>query len=111
MIARHREAVEQNGGRMTLESCPLLPQTGAALQDMLQVVCYRRTYVPYQVTGGSLCLECFIPWGFLRVSVPGHWGLPLSGILHSSLGDFMRGAVPGHWRLSLSGILHTMGDS
>ena len=53
----------------------------------------------------------FIPWGFLRVSVPGHWGLPLSGILHSSLGDFMRGAVPGHWRLSLSGILHTMGDS
>ena len=60
MIARHREAVEQNGGRMTLESCPLLPQTGAALQDMLQVVCYRRTYVPYQVTGGSLCRECFI---------------------------------------------------
>ena len=64
MIARHREAVEQNGGRMTLESCPLLPQTGAALQDMLQVVCYRRTYVPYQVIGGSLCLEYFIhPFG------------------------------------------------
>ena len=54
MISQHREAVEKNGGRMTLESCPLLPQTGAALQDMLHVVSYRRSYIPSQVTVSSV---------------------------------------------------------
>ncbi|XP_070193576.1 monoacylglycerol lipase ABHD6-like isoform X2 [Littorina saxatilis] len=57
MIAANRETVKQNGGRMTLESCPLLPQTGAALQDMLRVVSYRQTYVPYQILQGAVDLR------------------------------------------------------
>ncbi|KAL8595186.1 hypothetical protein ACOMHN_013859 [Nucella lapillus] len=57
MIAQHRDSVEQNGGRMTLESCPLLPQTGAALQDMLRVVSYRAFYVPSQILQGAVDLR------------------------------------------------------
>ncbi|XP_076448320.1 monoacylglycerol lipase ABHD6-like [Babylonia areolata] len=57
MIAQNRDAVMQNGGRMTLESCPLLPQTGAALQDMLRVVSYRGPYVPHQLLQGAVDLR------------------------------------------------------
>lgn len=54
MIAQNRDRVERNGGRMTLDSCPLLPQTGAALQDMLRMVSYRAVYIPSQILQGAV---------------------------------------------------------
>ena len=96
MIAKHRRAVEENGGRMTLESCPLLPQTGAALQDMLQVVSYRRVYVPHQVAGGFVCAECCILLGlhvenfqsfFSRVGGWTGWGSSLQQVMLWSIGS------------------------
>jgi hypothetical protein len=49
MIAKNRDVWERNGSRMTLETCPLLPQTGAGLQAMMREVSYRPQYVPQQV--------------------------------------------------------------
>lgn len=57
MISQHRTTVEQNGGRMTLETCPLLPQNGSDLKAMLDVVCYHRSFVPYQILQGAVELR------------------------------------------------------
>lgn len=57
MIAQNREAVEQNGGRMTLENCPLLPQNGSDLRAMLDIVCYHRSFVPSQILQGAVELR------------------------------------------------------
>ncbi|KAK7482768.1 hypothetical protein BaRGS_00025934 [Batillaria attramentaria] len=57
MIALHRRAVEENGGRMTLESCPLLPQNGSDLKTMMEVVCYHRQFVPQQILQGAVDLR------------------------------------------------------
>ena len=50
MISKNRDLWEQNGSCMTLDTCPLLPQTGSDLMAMLRQVSCCQGYVPHQVT-------------------------------------------------------------
>lgn len=56
LIALYRAATAR-GISLTLDTCPLLPQTAADLQAMLRVVCYYHSFVPSQILKGAVELR------------------------------------------------------
>ncbi|GFS10708.1 monoacylglycerol lipase ABHD6-like [Elysia marginata] len=58
MISENRDIVLQNGGQLTLDNCPILPQTPEKLQYMLDIThYYSRIRYPQQILKGVLKLR------------------------------------------------------